>query len=336
MDIMRASCRRRAGPRPTDGAGRRSLMTWRLPPVPRGKVLGATVTRRLLMALALLLVLAVSGLVLAVSGITAPWKSKSADVPARSANATSTSAASSGTSIYSCVTSDYRGRCGPYDYRLITGATQWGTPSVDQNVWSPIQGQTQTLYANSPGDWKVASKVPAGNTSVTTYPNAGAGYNEQPLSDFSSVTSTFDETMPHTDGTSAWAMYDLWFNNWGFEVMIQHDFVGNGPCDYDAVATFGGSNGVPQRLWGLCSWGNVFAWKLAAPGSTAGGTQTMNMSSGTIDIKAMVEWLVSHGYMAADPTITNLSYGWEICSTNGVEQTFAVSSYSLAATPVGS
>ena len=149
---------------------------------------------------------------------------------------------------YSCVTSRFDGRCGPFKYPLVTGASS--RPYVDQNVWAPISGQTQTLSANSPGDWKVVSRVAAGNTAVTTFPNTGAPFNEAPLASFSTIVGSFAETMPHTAGTSAWAMYDIWLDDWKYEVMIQHDFVGNGPCDYDAVHTFGGSNGVPSRLWG--------------------------------------------------------------------------------------
>jgi hypothetical protein len=36
--------------------------------------------------------------------------------------------------------------------------------------------------------------------------------------------------------------------------------------------------------------------------------------------------------MPPNPTITNLSYGWEICSTGGVTEHFRVSSFSLTAT----
>lgn len=233
---------------------------------------------------------------------------------------------------YSCETRSFNGRCGPYRYPPVTGSSS--NPYVDQNVWSPVDGQTQKLAANSPGDWKVVSQVPAGNTAVTAFPNTGAPFDEAPLASFSTIVGSFSQTMPHTAGTSAWATYDIWLDNWSYEVMIQHDFVGNGPCDYVAVTTFGGSNGVPSRLWGLCTYGSVLIWKLAAPGSTVGSSKTVNQSSGTVDIKAMLRWLVDHGYVDPKPTITNVSYGWEICSTNGVKKTFKVSDYSLTATPV--
>lgn len=232
---------------------------------------------------------------------------------------------------YSCVTSSFNGGCGPYNYRRVAGVP--GDPYVDQNVWAPIDGQSQRLFANSPGDWKVVSKVPAGNSAVTAFPNTGASFDEAPLSSFSSIVGSYSQSMPHTTGTSAWATYDIWLNDWEYEVMIQHDFVGNGPCDYVAVATFGGSKGVPSKLWGLCTYGPVLIWKLAAPGSTVGSDETVNEPSGSVDIKAMIAWLVKHDYVSAGPAITNVSYGWEIASTNGVKQRFKVSGYSLTATP---
>lgn len=226
-----------------------------------------------------------------------------------------------------------QGRCGPYEYPSVTGPP--GNPYVDQNVWAPLDGETQRLSANDPGHWEVVNNTAAGNSAVTAFPNTGASFDEVPLSSFSAIVGSFSEAMPHTTGTSAWATYDNWFDNWKYEVMIQHDFVGNGGCDYVAVATFGGSNGVPSRLWGLCRYGSQLIWKLAAPGSRAGTDKTANESSGSVDILAMTTWLVDHGYMTADPTITNLSYGWEICSTNGADQRFTVSRYSLVATSAG-
>lgn len=289
--------------------------------------------RRILMALTV-------ALVLTPSGCTASVPAKPADSPAQSATAMPSSTlsarptVSSSPLIYSCVTSNFSGRCGPYNTSVVTGAS--GAPYVDQNVWGPIRGQTQTLSANSTGDWQVVSQVPAGNTAVTAFPNTGAPFGEAPLSSFSTIVASFSETMPHTAGTSAWATYDLWLNNWSYEVMIQHDFVGNGPCEFVEVANFGGSKRVPPRLWGLCVYGSVLIWKLAAPGSAVGTSKTINESSGSVDIKSMIAWLVTHGYMTADPTITNLSYGWEICSTSGVKQTFRLSDYSLSATPAES
>ena len=102
-----------------------------------------------------------------------------------------------------CVKSDPKGGCVPSRYPGVTGTAS--VPYVAQNEWGTVAGETQTLSANSPGDWKVVNSTPAGHGgSVTTFPDTGAAFNEAPLSGYSSVTSSFTETMPHNSATSAW------------------------------------------------------------------------------------------------------------------------------------
>jgi hypothetical protein len=217
---------------------------------------------------------------------------------------------------------------------LAGQGTNGGCVYTDQNEWSPIAGETQRLNANGPDDWQIVSNTPVNSSgSVTTFPNTGAEFNEQPLSSYSQVSATVDETMPHNNATSGWAMMDDWFNDWKYEVMIQHDFTRNGPCTYVAVQQFA------DNTWGLCAFGSktnlkanggAFAWKLAPSTATVGSSATINSGTITIDIKAMVMWLANNGWMDT-PTITNLSDGWEICSTGGTAETFQVNAYTLTA-----
>jgi hypothetical protein len=223
------------------------------------------------------------------------------------------------TATGTCTTSAAKGACGPYDYPRIQRSGN--EPTVGQDVWNPIPGWSQTLYASGPGNWHVTADMPAGNTAVVSFPNTGAAYSELPLSRFSEIYSSFSENMNATSATSAWAAYDLWFNHWGNEVMIQHDFAGNGPCTFLATQVFGGSGGVPVQKWGLCRFGSELIWKL-----TGGNEQT-----GSVDILSMVTWLEKHGYMPSRSTITDLSYGFEICSTGGRDENFQVSSFSITA-----
>jgi hypothetical protein len=196
-------------------------------------------------------------------------------------------------------------------------------------VWNEISGWQQTLYATSPGQWSVTANMPAGNTAVVSYPSVGANYGEttdvpEPLSSFSSIYSSFTENMNATSQTSAWAAYDIWLGQGSSsdstnEVMIQHDFANNGACTAVATATFGGSNGVPEQNWDLCQFGTELVWKLT------GG----NEQSGSVDILAMLTWLVNNGYLPSDAGLWSIGYGWEICSTGGVNENFQVSSFSL-------
>lgn len=235
-----------------------------------------------------------------------------------------TSAATGGGSTAGCVTSAQKGACGPYTYPAIEGASQ--SPTVGQNVWAPISGWQQTLYASNPGSWSVAVNGPAGNTAVVSYPNTGASYGEKPLSSFHSIVSSFAESMPHNSGTSGWAAFDLWFNNWNDEVMIQHDFTDNGACGAVATHTFGGSNGVPAQTWHLCVFGSERVWKLGTDDN-----HLQDEQSGSVDILSMVTWMENNGYLPRNSTVTDLSYGFEICSTGGKPENWSVSRFSISA-----
>jgi hypothetical protein len=224
-----------------------------------------------------------------------------------------------------CTTSAAMGDCGPYDYPQITSPEE---PTVGQDVWNPIAGWQQTLYATDPGDWHVTANMPAGNTAVVSFPNTGADYDEKPLSSFGSVVSSFSETSPGAGASNRNNYdtgFDLWLNQWNNEVMIQMDNYGSqsvGTCPFIATATFGGSNGVPVQRWGLCQFGSELIWQF-----TGGHEPT-----GSVDILSMLTWLEDARYLPAASTVTAFSYGFEICSTGGQNETFRLNSFSITAT----
>lgn len=305
----------------------------------------SVVTYLKLAALALMAVLAVACDSAAVSasrpatsapkpGTSAPKPRTSAPKPATSAPKALPSRRVSRSTV--CMTSAAKGRCGPYDnYRQITGTTS--STYVGNNVWSPIHGSRQTLYAADPGTWHVTANMPAGNTAVVSYPSIGANYGRvtdvpTPLTHYSSIHSSFSEDMNATAGTSAWAAYDIWLGPDNCspagsscasdEVMIQHDFARNGACTTQATAAFGGSGGIPLQKWNLCKYGSELIWKLAH-----------NERSGSVDILSMLTWLVNHKYLPARTGLWLIGYGWEICSTGGVNENFQVSRYSMTTRP---
>jgi hypothetical protein len=223
-----------------------------------------------------------------------------------------------------CITSAQMGHCPFGQYAGITGAST--DPYVDQDVWSPISGWRQTLYASNPGHWYVTANMAAGNTAVVSFPNTGFFYNKA-LSQFSSIISSFTDSIPVRTGTNAEASYDIWFKNTGAidEVMIQNDYSpGRAPSCGTWTATsvrFGGSKGVPVHPWDLCVSGSTAYWE------TANG----NMPSGTVDVLAMLNWLVRHGQLPTGVELGGFSYGFEVSSTDGVSETFAVKRFTAAA-----
>ena len=228
-----------------------------------------------------------------------------------------------------CTTRALQGTCGPYGYPQITGTTS--STYVGNNVWSPITGWKQALSVTAPGSWHVVASIPAGHTSVVSYPSVSTSYGQSdntstPLSAFSSIYSSFSETMNATSSTSAWAAYDIWLGSgtssaWSGEVMIQHDFAHNGPCPFEATASFGGSGGVPVQTWNLCQFGSELVWKLPS-----------SEQAGSVDILPMLNWLVTHGYLPQNSGLWAIGYGWEICSTGGVNETFRLNKFTITTT----
>jgi len=280
-----------------------------------------------------------------------PLTSKSASSASKSSSSTSTARSSSGTKAggtsissqssssnpppppptYSCITSDFDGECGPYaSQSQIVGSNN--EPWVDQNVWGAGgTNYTQTLYANSPGDWYVIGNVSNNTTgAVLTYPNTGfdmpdgsnPGDHDGHVDSYNSITSSWNVTMPtDSNTTTGWAAYDLWFNNWNDEVMIQTDLLVPSNGDYDctaaATATFNG------MAWHLCVFGSERVWK---PGTD--DNHLINQASGTVNVLAMLEWMEQNGYLPTNSIWTGGSFGFEICNTSGTNAKFEVNSFS--------
>ena len=237
-----------------------------------------------------------------------------------------------------CVTSSPTGSCPfPDPQPEFTGTAPNSTPEVDVNMWNPIAGASVMLSASNPSVFSAVANMPAGNTAVVSYTNSWARDYTGAVDSYSQITQTTSETMPHNAQTTAWAMDDLWFNNWADEVMVQYDFTNNGDCDASTVkasnVTFGGANGVPIQQWHLCDFtspgdsGQTLDWKLGA----TEGAGRQSEPGGKIDILAMVKWLETNGYLQASSTWTALSSGWEICSTGGQSETFKMSNFTVAA-----
>jgi hypothetical protein len=231
-----------------------------------------------------------------------------------------------------CVTSAAQGACGPYIYDLVQN-NNGNNVFVGNDVWNPQPGWQQTLYAHDPGYWFVVCNMLAGNTAVISYPNTGVYFNEAPLANYASMYSTYSDNVNINvnAGSIAEAAYDMWFNAYADEIMIQVDFIGDAArprCDAanDVITTvaFGGSNGVPLLNWNLCVFGAEKIWQLATG---------VNIPAMKVDILSMVLWLQTHGYMVSNnSTITVISFGVEVCSTGGIDENFAVNGFSLSYT----
>lgn len=231
-----------------------------------------------------------------------------------------------------------------------TNFTGFGSPNhgeVDNNVWSGFGGSctgTQKVKANSLEDWQATANFTAGQT-VCTYPNAWAHDPSGTIDQYSKEVSAFTESFPHNSSTAAHFMWDLWFNNWQNEVMIQVDFSDDAPCggawpQVETNLSFGGNYSVPTQGWHLCenygSAGDNTGQGAATADFKLGNDDSTEQSesTGKIDFGQMLKYLEntvdpnsSNGstFLPANSTWTAWSAGFEIGNTGGVNEHFTVS-----------
>jgi hypothetical protein len=260
---------------------------------------------------------------LAVPALRAP--PTATDTPAVPATVTSPSARQSPTEA-ACVTSAKNGNCGPYSYQSISNSNGY-TTYVGNNMWGCGNGNCgpQTVTAHDPGNWAATSTQASGNTAVLTYPNVQQVFTkttniDPAISAFASITSVFTETMNPQAGTGAEAAYDIWLSNTSGpdEIMVWVDNVGRG-------------NGGARQVGTATIGGQAFTVYKYGSGEVI-FRLNHNEQSGTADILATLKWLQMHGLVSARARLAQVDFGFEICSTGGKPEKFAVVHYTLAST----
>jgi hypothetical protein len=177
---------------------------------------------------------------------------------------------------------------------------------------------SQTLSACSFSDWDVTATA-SGSGSVLTYPDSHLDVPNTPeISSLSSATSTFADANPNA-GTYEDA-YDIWLNGvadpsaGSDELMIWTNNHGQTPGGSPmATVTIGG------QTW--------TAWK--GNGGYMAFVANSNITAGTLNLLAFLQWIVAQGWVPADSTLNQVDYGVEICSTDGAPATFSFSDFSV-------
>lgn len=229
-----------------------------------------------------------------------------------------------------CVTSDGQGGCGPYASADISGSGGSQT-YVIQDIWNQIKGATQTLTAFGPGDWSVKASMPASNTAVVSYPDTQQIYTTDnntpnPLSGYSSITSSYTESGPASSGDDWEAAYDIWAgtgsNNYAQEIMIWVDNHGQAPAG--SVVGSATIDGQGYKIWST--------GKAGTTGNPVSMVLDSNQASGSVNVLDDMKWLEANGYVPAGSGLNQVDFGFELCSTGGAAQTFAVSQFGIKAT----
>jgi hypothetical protein len=186
---------------------------------------------------------------------------------------------------------------------------------VYNNEWNTVQAGPQLVWADSYHHWGVQSIQPP-STSVKTYPSVQQNYDNPPLAKVTSLSSTFAQSMPPPSANyDAEAAYDLWLDNYKIEVMVWVANHGQTPSGgvINHVAIGGRRYAVYQ--------GGPDMFSFVASGKPA--------TTGQVNLLSMLRWLIKHHYLSGSDSLTQVNFGWEICSTNGVPLDFAITNYSL-------
>jgi hypothetical protein len=203
-------------------------------------------------------------------------------------------------------------------YAAVWSSTdKWGTWSngrytLYNDVWGSGAGP-QTIWANSYSNWGVWANHP--NTGgVKSYPNA-TNYVGRQLSALGSASSSFNVSVP---GSGAYeTAYDIWDSGNAYETMLWMNKTGAvGPIgSYQTTASVGGHSWDVYR--GSNGANQVFSF-----------VRRGNTSSGSVDIKAVLQWIQSRGWFG-NITLGNVQFGFEITSSSG-GLNFVTNSYSVS------
>lgn len=235
-----------------------------------------------------------------------------------------------GGGTYSCSV-PIGGNCGPYSYSGIPMSNGYNTYVSNQAI--NVHG-TETVFAKNPGDWKVVPNLSDCGGCVQVYPDAqqltnnwcGTGWGgcanptDTPWRQFSTIKVTYAETSPQT-GASYQFSPDLWGPG-PWDIMFWVDT--HGRCNEGAFGpTLLGHYTADGQGWTAHAYGDEIILVLDGPGGQGTCAQ---QSSGTINIKAGLDWLWNNGHIRGT-TISQFNTGWEITQSSG--QTFQMTNYSI-------
>ncbi len=194
---------------------------------------------------------------------------------------------------------------------------------VHNNMWNANSGET--LFACAYNNWYVEATGYSG-TSVKTYPNVhkdmpNAFTTGVPFNSYGTISSSFGALQGPRVGIYNVA-YDLWLNGVGWgggstEMMIWTENFNQRPLG-SIKATFTGS-GMTFDVWHYNDGdANVVSFVVRN-----------TMLSGNLNLKEMISWAISKGYIPPNPSVNQIGYGVEICSTDNTKQRFSFTDFSV-------
>jgi hypothetical protein len=195
---------------------------------------------------------------------------------------------------------------------------------VHNNMWNASTGET--LFACAYNNWYVEATGYTG-TSVKTYPNVhkdmpNAFSSGVPFNNYGTITSRFAGVGPKVGIYNV--AYDLWLNGVGWgggttEVMIWTENFNQRPLGSIKSTYTEPISGASFDVWHYNDGdANVVSFAVK-----------QTIAAGTFNLKDMVNFAIGKGYIPANPSVNQIGYGVEICSTNGTKQRFTFTDFSL-------
>jgi hypothetical protein len=199
----------------------------------------------------------------------------------------------------------------------FSSSGQWaewndGGYTLRNDIWGSGAGP-QTIWANSYRDWGVRANHPD-TGGVKAYPHVARMVNRK-ASSLSSLRSNFAVTVPSSGAYTT--AYDIWCDDHTYEIMIWMNKVGPvGPIGaQEATASLGGHSFAVHK--GSNGANQVYSF-----------VRQSNTNSGTVDIKAIVDWIRARGWFG-DVTVGDVQFGYEITSSAG-NLAFTTTDYSVS------
>lgn len=213
---------------------------------------------------------------------------------------------------------------------------QWGQKVIGDityynNIWGSGPGP-QCIWLADGGAWGVASKHPS-TSGIKSYPNVSLS-PKKAISSINTYTSSFDVMMP--SGGAYDTAYDLWVKGTTsarIEIMLWMTFQGDVQPIAKAYDASGAVADEKNVTVGGHTW-NVFYGTNGA-NDVASFVRTSITSSGSVDIKAILSWLIannhsSYAVFTDSYTLDQVQFGTEITSDSGtgayVTKSFSVTS----------
>jgi hypothetical protein len=211
---------------------------------------------------------------------------------------------------------------------------QWGEKASGSNtyyndIWGTGPGP-QCIWLADSGAWGIASSHP-NSSGIKSYPNVSLS-PQKTISSINAYASSFDVIVPN--GGAYEAAYDLWVKGTTsarIEIMLWMTFRGG----VNPIAKAYDGNGAVPDATNITVGGHTWNVYYGSNGSNdvASFLRTSNTSTGDVDIKAILQWLVANNKSAyagfsASYTLDQVQFGYEITSDSGT-QSYVTKSFTV-------